>query len=167
MRPIESVVLDFFRSLKNSMLHVPVDSKPLEDWIDVRAREGVDFVVLSDFNRRLDAPVERDRAARDASGRQLSLWKEIDDNDPPGLKLLRVTEKRRQIRNCQTGDRSLTPEERAMFIDHIILGTNLEPRLQGDSIWQWSLIDGKITNENRDRLRELSDHCPLSVRLRN
>lgn len=139
--------------------------KPLEAWIDARARERTDFVVLGDFNRRLDAPLERAGPARDGKGRQRTLWKEIDDADPPGLVLARLTEGRRQIRNCQSGDRGIAAETRAMFIDHIVAGPGVAARVVPGSVYQWSLVEGKITRENRDFLRGLSDHCPLSARL--
>ena len=69
--------------------------KPLEDWIDARAREGVDFVVLGDFNRRLGFGPRADDPARDPRGRQLTLWKELDDGDPPAPRLARLTAGRR------------------------------------------------------------------------
>ncbi|MEO7405350.1 MAG: endonuclease/exonuclease/phosphatase family protein, partial [Burkholderiales bacterium] len=65
--------------------------RPLEEWIDARAREGVDFLVMGDFNRRLDSAIERTEPARDPQGRQVTLWKEIDDGDPPGARLVRAT----------------------------------------------------------------------------
>lgn len=140
--------------------------RPLEEWIDARAREGVDFVVMGDFNRRLDSVVERTEQPRDPQGRQVTLWKEIDDGDPPGARLVRATAGHAQIRNCRPGDRSITDEERGMFIDHIIGGATVGSRFVTGSLRQHSIIEGKITKENRDFLRGLSDHCPLTVRLR-
>lgn len=140
--------------------------KPLEDWIDARAQDGVDFVVLGDFNRRFDAPVERERPARDRAGRPLTMWKEIDDGEPPGARLVRITAGREQARSCRTSNRAVEPEERAMFIDHIVVSQSLAGRIVADSARHWPLIEGRITREVRPLLRALSDHCPLSVRLR-
>ena len=139
---------------------------PLEAWIDARVREAVPFVVLGDFNRRLDSSVEREQAASDAHGRPLTMWKALDDGDPPGARLTRVTADRSQIPNCQPRDRSISDEERAMFIDHIVVGQSLGARIVPGSMRQWSLVEGKITRDNRADLRALSDHCPLSVRIR-
>lgn len=140
--------------------------KPLEDWIDARAREQTPFIVLGDFNRRFDAPVERELPARDARGRQQSIWREIDDNDPPGARLVRLTEGRNQAHACRAGDPKLAAAERGMYIDHIIVSASLAAAVVDRSLWQWPLIDGKPTRESRARSRELSDHCPLSARLR-
>lgn len=140
--------------------------KPLEDWIDARVREKALFMVLGDFNRRFDSLAERELPARDARGRQQSIWREINDNDPPGARLARLTEGRTQARPCRAGDPKLSDEERGMYIDHIIVGEALLPAFVERSLWQWPLIEGKSTRETRARTRELSDHCPLSARFR-
>ena len=57
---------------------------PLEAWIEGEARAGHRFGVLGDFNRRFT--IEKG-PARDAEGRQLNVYKEIDDGDPPASKL--------------------------------------------------------------------------------
>ncbi len=140
--------------------------KPLENWIDARVREKTPFIVLGDFNRRFDSPAERELPARDARGRPQSIWRELDDNDPPGARLVRLTEGRTQARSCRAGDPKLSDEERAMYIDHIIVSESLSPAFIERSLWQWPLIEGRITRENRAFVRELSDHCPLSARFR-
>jgi len=139
---------------------------PLEAWIDARVRENVPFVVLGDFNRRFDAPAETQAAARDAQGRPLSIWREIDDDDPPGARLVRLTAGLKQERNCWGGDPKIGDTERAMFIDHIIVPRALADRVVRESVRQWPLFQGRITRADREWLRSLSDHCPLSVRLR-
>lgn len=140
--------------------------QPLEAWIDARVREKTPFMVLGDFNRRFDSLAERELPARDARGRQQSIWREINDNDPPGARLVRLTEGRTQARSCRAGDPKLSDEERSMYIDHIIVSESLSASFVERSLWQWPLIEGKITRENRAFLRELSDHCPLSARFR-
>jgi endonuclease/exonuclease/phosphatase family metal-dependent hydrolase len=139
---------------------------PLEQWIDARVREKVDFIVLGDFNRRFDAPAETTQPARDAKGRPLSIWQAINDDDPPGARLVRLTAGRKQARACWGGDPKLAPEERSMYIDHIIVNEGLAARIVERSLWQWPLQDGKRTRDDRNRQRELSDHCPLSMRMR-
>jgi hypothetical protein len=52
---------------------------PLEAWIDEAAQELVPFVILGDFNRRIDR-----------FGRDDHLRGEIDDGDPSGLDLWRL-----------------------------------------------------------------------------
>jgi hypothetical protein len=52
---------------------------PLEAWIDEAAQELVPFVILGDWNRRIDR-----------FGQDDHLWREIDDGDPPGLDLRRL-----------------------------------------------------------------------------
>jgi endonuclease I/endonuclease/exonuclease/phosphatase family metal-dependent hydrolase len=52
---------------------------PLEAWIDEAAQQLVPFVILGDFNRRIDR-----------FGQDDHLWREIDDGDPPGLDLRRL-----------------------------------------------------------------------------
>jgi hypothetical protein len=53
--------------------------EPLEAWIDKAAQELVPFVMLGDFNRRIDRFDQDDH-----------LWREIDDGVPPGLDLRRL-----------------------------------------------------------------------------
>jgi endonuclease I/endonuclease/exonuclease/phosphatase family metal-dependent hydrolase len=52
---------------------------PLEAWIDAAAQELVPFMILGDWNRRIDR-----------FGQDDHLWREIDDGDPPGLDLRRL-----------------------------------------------------------------------------
>jgi hypothetical protein len=52
---------------------------PLEAWIDEAAQELLPFVILGDWNRRIDR-----------FGQDDHLWREIDDSDPPGLDLRRL-----------------------------------------------------------------------------
>jgi hypothetical protein len=52
---------------------------PLEAWIDEAAQDVVPFMILGDFNRRIDR-----------FGQDDHLWREIDDGDPPGLDLRRL-----------------------------------------------------------------------------
>jgi len=122
---------------------------PLEAWIDAQARAGRRFAVLGDFNRRLI--LERG-PARDAQGRQLNLWPEIDDRDPPAADLTRLSEKL-PFRKCVADD------EFDSYIDEIVLGRDLARRIarNGGVRVTYELADAKS--------RRLSDHCPVGVDL--
>jgi endonuclease/exonuclease/phosphatase family metal-dependent hydrolase/predicted esterase len=52
---------------------------PLEAWIDAAATAQVPFVIVGDWNRRIDVHGQSDH-----------VWGEIDDADPPGLDLWRL-----------------------------------------------------------------------------
>ena len=108
----------------------------LEDWIDARAREGVPFVVLGDFNRRLS--------------RSDPVWADWDDATPDNADLLLTTEGRRSA--CEGGR---YPE----YIDHILLGKLATRWYQADSFRQ------VVFDEPRSSLLRLSDHCPISIDL--
>jgi endonuclease/exonuclease/phosphatase family metal-dependent hydrolase len=138
--------------------------KPLKDWIEARERERTPFLILGDFNRRFDTLPETTGPPRDQFGRQLGFWREIAERK--GGDLVRLTAGQEQLRSCWGGDPKLPTNERAMFIDHIITDSALAKRVVPDSVRQWALREGKITREVRAELRELSDHCPLSVRIR-
>ncbi|MSQ18140.1 MAG: hypothetical protein EXR39_00945 [Betaproteobacteria bacterium] len=138
--------------------------KPLKEWIDAREHEGMHFLILGDFNRRFDGVPETTGPARDQFGRQLGFWRELAEGHRGGL--VRLTAGHEQLRSCWGGDPKLPANERAMFIDQIVADHALAERVVPGSVRQFALHDGKITREVRAALRELSDHCPLSVRIR-
>lgn len=80
----------------------------LEQWIDARARAGVRFAVLGDFNRRLSLPDDR-------------VWAEIDDGRPSGADL-----------TLAAGSRAPRCDPRfTSFIDHIVLDRRAARTLRG------------------------------------
>ena len=100
----------------------------------------------------LPAEAQRDGPARDPQGRQLNLWPEIDDRDPPGADLFRVSEKL-PFRKCVAGD----PYD--AYIDEIVLGRTLAARVPKDGYV-------RVTYTEADaKQRRLSDHCPVGVDL--
>ncbi len=107
----------------------------LESWIDARAREGIPFGVLGDFNRRL--------------GPSDPFWREIDDGVPSDADLI------------DAGDgiapacwRGRHPE----FIDHVVLGKRAAGWIVPDSFHEL------LYEESGARLEAaLSDHCPIAV----
>jgi len=117
----------------------------LEDWIDARARAGEAFGVVGDFNRRFDRERE---LARDAQGRIVALWPEIDDGDPPGADLVNPGTGHGAI-GCNNGHRERLP------IDYLILGERLARRLVPGSYRAWDYPAGG----------RWPDHCVISIDL--
>jgi len=121
----------------------------LKRWIQARAREGVAFTVMGDFNRRFSA----ERAyARDSGGRLISVWPELTQRGPPYVELLNTTAGQLYI-GCSSMDRFHA------YIDHIVLGGPLTTRMIPDSFERTTYTDddaGKF---------KLSDHCPVAVRV--
>jgi len=109
----------------------------LEKWIDQRTLEKIPFAVLGDFNRRFDAPGDQ-------------FFPEIDDGDPAGLDLVRVTEGRRS--NCLNGRYPL-------YIDHIVLDEQAAEMLVANSFQQ------VLITKAQAQTQKLSDHCPIAVDL--
>ncbi len=121
---------------------------PLERWIDDRAREGVAFMVLGDFNRQLG----RERGpARDGAGRALAVWPELDDGDPPGADLTNAGEGLRPAA-CRPGEKPRPP------VDHLLLGARAAAALRPGSYRMWAYPD-------RPRGARWPDHCVRSVEL--
>jgi endonuclease/exonuclease/phosphatase family metal-dependent hydrolase len=109
----------------------------LESWIDARAAEEIPFLVLGDFNRRLQP--------RDP------FWIEIDDADPPNADLTLVGEGR--VQQCWN---SRYPEP----IDHI-----LTDRISSAWLVPGSEREDVFPADWSEWARVLSDHCPYSVAL--
>ena len=108
----------------------------LAGWIAERRREGVPFMILGDFNRRLRGDDE--------------FLAVLTQHGP----LLRATE---GVSNpCWSSESRARP-----FIDHILLGGAARGWLVADS------LRVLIYAERDPRMRDLiSDHCPISVRMR-
>lgn len=114
----------------------------LERWIDAQAAAGIPFAVLGDFNRDL---------RREPPGP--SLWREIDDADPPEADLVNTAEGQ-GFQNCSPA------QTFSGYIDYILLSRGLAQGLVENSF-------GRELFRPRDALRrKLSDHCPVYIRLR-
>lgn len=109
----------------------------LEGWIDARAREGVAFAVLGDFNRALG---EADDA----------LFRELDDNDPKGLRLVRAG----------TRTHSECGKKRQLAVDHVLLGGSAS-----DWLSPTGLSELRYEHDDLAARLKLSDHCPIHVTL--
>jgi endonuclease/exonuclease/phosphatase family metal-dependent hydrolase len=117
----------------------------LEDWIDRRARADNAFAVIGDFNRRFD--LERE-AARDAQGRIVAIWPEINDGDPPGAELVNPGVEHGAV-VCGNGFGARLP------VDHFVLGRKLSHALVADSYKVWAYPQDQ----------RWPDHCLLTIEL--
>lgn len=113
-------------------------SDVLADWVAARREEGVAFAVLGDFNRRMRPGEEMLTRLEDAAGGALA-------RPTVGV-----------ASPCWATARGGTP-----FVDHILLGGPARDWLVPNSLRV--LVYRERAREFRDRL---SDHCPVSVRLR-
>jgi endonuclease/exonuclease/phosphatase family metal-dependent hydrolase len=109
----------------------------LEDWIDTQAAAEVPFVVLGDFNRRLNLLGDE-------------FWFEIDDANPPNADLTSSTAGR--LSQCWEG-------EFPNFIDHIVTDA-IATRWTILNSFEQLLYVEPITQQD-----VLSDHCPIAITL--
>ncbi|HEV7607494.1 MAG TPA: HAD family acid phosphatase [Steroidobacteraceae bacterium] len=123
---------------------------PLEAWIEGEANAGHRFGLLGDFNRRFT--IEKG-PARDAQGRQLNVYAEIDDGIPAASKLTNIT-----------GAAKFTPcttdSEYREYIDNILLGRDLAKDVVKKSFVR------VVFNDADAKAHWLSDHCPVGIELR-
>lgn len=119
--------------------------EPLEQWIDAAERSRVAFVVLGDFNRAFDVHQTKDE-----------LWRNIDDADPPGLRLFRYPFRQSAI--CWHG----TSRYHENPIDFIVLNEQANRWSIQGSFKQW---DYNATDQNPTKGLP-SDHCPISLDLK-
>ena len=117
----------------------------LEDWIDRRALADNAFAVIGDFNRRFD--LERE-TARDAQGRIVAIWPEINDGDPPGAVLVNPGVEHGAV-GCGNGFGARQP------IDHFVLSRKLSHALVADSYKVWAYPQDQ----------RWPDHCLLTIEL--
>ena len=117
---------------------------PLEAWIDDRAKEGVPFMVLGDFNRRFAIDIEN------SFNEEQGLWQAIDDEENENMWTPTLTKNSK----CWGGYYK-------DYIDHIVL----DPRAKNmfvDGSFEQVVFDGKYSKELS---RSLSDHCPISIEI--
>jgi len=119
--------------------------KPLEAWIDDRARESIPFVVLGDFNRRFAIDIDNSFAEEEG------LWQAIDDDGAENMWTPTLTKNSK----CWGGYYK-------DYIDHIVLDPRAKNMLVDGSFSQL-VFDGKYSKQLS---RSLSDHCPISVEMK-
>jgi len=122
---------------------------PLEAWIEAEANAGHRFGLLGDFNRRFT--IEKG-PARDAEGRQLNVYAEINDGVPAASKLTNITGAQK-FTPCTTGS------EYREFIDNILLGRDLAKSVVRKSFTR------VVFNDQDAKTHWLSDHCPVGIDL--
>jgi endonuclease/exonuclease/phosphatase family metal-dependent hydrolase len=119
-------------------------AKPLEAWIDARAKEQTPFLILGDFNRRFVKDISL--AHNEIQG----LWQAIDDVEKEALWAPTIAAESQ----CWGGYYK-------DYIDHIIFDPQAKQRLVADSFSQL-VFEQKYS---RKISQNISDHCPISVEL--
>jgi endonuclease/exonuclease/phosphatase family metal-dependent hydrolase len=122
-------------SAKASCVKLALQLPVLERWIDERAAAAEPFLVLGDFNRRLNATDE--------------FYAELDDGEPPTADLTLLSDGYRS--KCWGGK---YPE----LIDHMLLSRDALPWLKPGSFSQLEYEPAEARFQ-----AGLSDHCPISV----
>lgn len=109
----------------------------LENWIDTQANSDIPFMVLGDFNRRMNELGDE-------------FWFEIDDAEPPNADLTNSTAG--LMSQCWDG-------EFPRYIDHIVSDRTSAQWIMPDSFQQL------VFTEPISQQDLLSDHCPIAVTL--
>ena len=109
----------------------------LEQWIDRRANETVPFVILGDWNRRMNNADD--------------LWVEIDDAQPANADLVRIPSQGAQ-QDCWNFEQ---------YIDFFALDKRAAQFLRPNR-FQGIRIE---PDTNSPSTTKLSDHCPISIEL--
>ncbi len=129
---------------KTACAELAKQATPLEAWVDARAKEGVPFILLGDFNRRFVKDISLNYS--EVQG----LWQTIDDQGPEALWAPTI----KAESQCWGGYYK-------DYIDHIIFDPKAKMRYVPNSFAQL-VFDEKYT---RELSQNLSDHCPISVEL--
>ena len=134
------------QDLKNACSKLASQKAPLEYWVDTRAGESLPFILLGDFNRRLE--VEDNNGYDEEQG----LWATIDDPGAvnPYEDLTRIND-------------NLTPKcwnaHFDHYIDHIIVDPRAKNLVVDNSFSELLYVQSSYT----DYHQRLSDHCAISV----
>jgi len=123
---------------------------PLKAWIEGEARAQHRFGVLGDFNRRF---TREKGPLRDAQGRLLNVYGEIDSVELPAAKLTNITGREKFV-PCTTVN------EYHDYIDNILLGRDL-----AGAVIRKSFVR-VVFNDQDAKTHWLSDHCPVGIELR-
>jgi endonuclease/exonuclease/phosphatase family metal-dependent hydrolase len=110
----------------------------LETWMDETAQQETAFIVLGDFNRRLNQPGDE-------------VWTELDDGQPLTADLFAVTE------DMPIACRSDMFTE---FIDHIVFDRSSAPWVDTSSFRHLT-----YRQQDKEEWNKISDHCPVVVEL--
>jgi endonuclease/exonuclease/phosphatase family metal-dependent hydrolase len=119
--------------------------EPLESWVDKQAKNDKAFIVIGDFNRRFSQDIANKYAENQG------LWQALDDEGNESL----WTPTAAKNSDCWGGYYK-------DYIDHIVFNPNAKSMYQVDSFKQL-VFKEKYTNALS---RSLTDHCPISVKLK-
>ena len=118
---------------------------PLEQWIDLHASQDAAYIVLGDFNRRFS----QDIALKYSEDK--GLWQALNDDGKETLWTPTMTANS----GCWGGYYK-------EYIDHIIFGPKAKEKYI-ESSFEQLIFKPKYTKESS---RNLSDHCPISVKIK-
>jgi endonuclease/exonuclease/phosphatase family metal-dependent hydrolase len=118
--------------------------KPLESWIDNRAKEDIPFILLGDFNRRFSIDIKKSRSETQG------LWQALDDEGAEDMWAPTLTKNS----ECWGGYFK-------EYIDHIVLDPKARKQYVKNSFRQLVFAQ-KFT---RKLSQNLSDHCPISIEI--
>lgn len=139
-------------------LQLSAQAPILQSWIQQRQSEGKPYVVLGDFNRVLATSVSHEQCSIGQPCTQVSLRASLDDNAVDQRPILIPTADARHVPECGfKGDLNL--------IDHIVLGGGVESAYVAQSVRSHAYVDKDGKPVSKDRVRHLSDHCPVSIQL--
>jgi len=154
--------------LKSACHRVPLDAASddcqqlsaqapiLQNWIRQRQEEGKPFLVLGDFNRVLASSAQHEQCGTGVVCTKVSLRASLDGNAVDQLPILIPTADAKHVPECGfKGDLNL--------IDHILLGGGAEAAYIANSVRSHAYIDKDGKPITKDKVRHLSDHCPVSI----
>ncbi|ALO35175.1 hypothetical protein CMT41_10925 [Colwellia sp. MT41] len=118
--------------------------KPLEQWIDLHAAQDSAYIVLGDFNRRFSQDIALQYSEKKG------LWQALNGDGQAALWTPTTTVNS----DCWGGYYK-------DYIDHILFNPKAK-KLYVDASFEQLVFKGKYSKELS---RNLSDHCPISVKL--
>jgi endonuclease/exonuclease/phosphatase family metal-dependent hydrolase len=131
--------------LKEACTTLSMQIEPLERWVDERAKDDEAFIVLGDFNRRFSQDISH-KYAEDQG-----LWQALDDEGNESLWTPTATKNS----DCWGGYYK-------DYIDHIVFNPSAKS-MYVDNSFEQLVFKEKYT---RDLANSLTDHCPISVKLK-
>lgn len=113
----------------------------LEAWLDNSIKSGFSAMIIGDFNRRFDAPIER------KTDPEVSLNAQLSDGEPSAARLFRPTEGFSALPECRGGGSR-------WLIDHALMSADLREHYVTGSLLEFPV------------LLKGSDHCPVSFKMK-
>lgn len=123
----------------------------LEAWVDARAAAGERYVILGDFNRRLE--IDAGFGAGNDEANPTSMFTALSDGNPAGAVLRRASSVLQAVPCSSQDNFPPTP------IDNILVSENLAQSAIGFTATRLVFDDAEAASLN------LSDHCPIRLAL--